>query len=56
MITYVAVKCISVSIGNRLNALAFLRFTLRVIFSNIRSSVKSLIAQALMQLLIYYMT
>ena len=56
MVTYVALKCISVSIGNRMNALTFLRFTLRVIFSNIRSSVKYLIAQALMQLLIYYTT
>ena len=52
MVTYVALKCISVSIGNRMNALTFLRFTLRVMFSNIRSSVKYLIAQALMQLLI----
>ena len=56
MVTYVALKCISVSIGNRMNALTFVRFTLRVTFSNIRSSVKYLIAQALMQLLIYYTT
>ena len=32
MLSYI--RCVSVSIGNRMNASAFIRFTLRIIFEN----------------------